>query len=1166
MLVVLDELTGADADLVRDHAADDWRVRLSARSARGVPAGRNAGADEARGRYLTFVCSEDTLPPAALGTLVKTLEDTGSAFAFGQVAEVGRRNVSSVAHPAHESTRVAVALKDHPVAIADTVDENRLYRTDFWRREGLTFPRAATAGPTPAVQAFATGRTFDVLAEDTYRRSGSEAAHPYGWQVSAMAAFDEWLAHQDAVRGLLDDGEVRPDDEVSQAWAAAVCDVDAIPLLDDAERATPTQWDALRACLVPVRAGMTPETWARVRAESRVKVWLAVEGHRDVLEHFAVQRLFERGNRRTRVVDGRVLADFNGLESVQGRGVTVPADVVEMTERESALKVHVHGARWVDGERVQLDLFVRADFVSYRSDDEGAAEEAHAPHELSAYLVEEQGGRRVDLQVESHVDVEAGVVAGHRHQDYAPGATRVTLDASALSLGVDGRATDWVFGFVLTLRGISRTGSLTSLEERGSAGLLGQPAHAPRVVRLGGAERGAVALRADSRRLAVVHVAPPPRIVAEELRSEGRVLTGRLAGPPSGAWLRGTVVAAPAAVPGTTKWAARPNAPRVEAPLQPVGDGLATFVLTVPPGTPRPRSSEPSGNATSAWSLRVLRDGGELPVGFPAGVVGDLAPGAELGEVVAVRSPRGYVELWRPARTLLLDGIDLIGRTGVEPPKVRLRGRWLGSPPHHWRATLRGGRATVQASGSGEGHDVHAPLPLVWDEWGLGETVLPVGPYQVEVADESAGLAVHVVPGEGLVASLLRSELGADVRMTPVHNSRGPAVRLDPPLADDERGAHAQQRLQEWAASVAVGTDDRAVYLQSYTGLSATDSPRAIHEELRRSRPDLTPYWAVASRATTVPEGGVPLLMYSREWHRVLGSATYLVSNIDLDRWFRRKPHQRYLQTFHGFPSKSMGIRFWTAKHFTPRRIELELGRSSRDWTLILTPAPETDRYYREEYAYDGEIESTGYPRDDVLLSPEAATLRGRTRRLLGIAPHQTAVLYAPTWRDDLVTGIRAAELVRHLDLEAASARLGDDFVLLMRGHRFHTRAERTGRSARLVDVTDYPEINDLILASDAAVLDYSSLRFDFALTGRPMLFLVPDLESYTGGVRGFLHPFEESAPGPLLEDADDVVVALQDLSVVTRQYAAAYQQFNATFNRQQDGRSARRVVRRFFG
>ena len=531
--------------------------------------------------------------------------------------------------------------------------------------------------------------------------------------------------------------------------------------------------------------------------------------------------------------------------------------------------------------------------------------------------------------------------------------------------------------------------------------------------------------------------------------------------------------------------------------------------------------------------------------------------------------------------TVVLDAVAL--GDGV----LDVTGHWLAAPPPRWRLALvsRRGETGVDVTGSGSGSGTvtgtgpagddqrrfTVAVPTTWDEWGLGPTPLPVGTSWVEVTTTDPGPSgardVRLLVGDELFGQFARSTVGPDFRMIPVRHGRGLGVRLAPPLGDDERGAYAQRGLQEWASSDAVGLDPTAVYLQSYTGQSATDSQRAIHDELRRTRPDLTLHWAVASSATVVPEGGVPLLLHSREWYRVLGSAVWLCSNIDFDRWFRRKPEQRYLQTFHGYPAKSMGIRLWQAKQFTPKRIDLELGRNSRDWTLILTPAPEMDRYYREEYAYTGEIENNGYPRDDGLLAPDADEVRRRTRDLLGIAPGQTAVLYAPTWRDDQATNYRSAVMTRHLDLESATVSLGDDFVFLMRGHRFHAQAgERGGRSARLLDVTEYPEINDLVLACDAAVLDYSSLRFDVALTGRPMLFLVPDLSSYTGGVRGFLYPFEDSAPGPLLTDAEEVIEALRDLPRVTRDHAEAYARFNATYNYLQDGRSAERVVRRFFG
>ena len=97
-------------------------------------------------------------------------------------------------------------------------------------------------------------------------------------------------------------------------------------------------------------------------------------------------------------------------------------------------------------------------------------------------------------------------------------------------------------------------------------------------------------------------------------------------------------------------------------------------------------------------------------------------------------------------------------------------------------------------------------------------------------------------------------------------------------------------------------------------------------------------------------------------------------------------------------------------------------------------------------------------------------------------------------------------------------------------------------------------------------MLDYSSLRFDFALTGRPMLFLVPDLASYTGAVRGFLFDFAASAPGPLLNRADEVIAALRDLERVSARYAGARDAFHAQYNYLQDGRSAEHVVAAFFG
>jgi CDP-glycerol glycerophosphotransferase len=144
------------------------------------------------------------------------------------------------------------------------------------------------------------------------------------------------------------------------------------------------------------------------------------------------------------------------------------------------------------------------------------------------------------------------------------------------------------------------------------------------------------------------------------------------------------------------------------------------------------------------------------------------------------------------------------------------------------------------------------------------------------------------------------------------------------------------------------------------------------------------------------------------------------------------------------------------------------------------------------------------------------------------------------------------------LDLDATAAALGDSHVLLVRGHRFHAPgASRVG----VLDVTDHPEINELILASDAAVLDYSSLRFDYALTGRPMVFLVPDLDDYSAGVRGFLFPFADTAPGPLVTTTDEVTALLRDVPALAEEWRDRVRAFDAEFNPWQDGRAAQRFL-----
>jgi len=85
---------------------------------------------------------------------------------------------------------------------------------------------------------------------------------------------------------------------------------------------------------------------------------------------------------------------------------------------------------------------------------------------------------------------------------------------------------------------------------------------------------------------------------------------------------------------------------------------------------------------------------------------------------------------------------------------------------------------------------------------------------------------------------------------------------------------------------------------------------------------------------------------------------------------------------------------------------------------------------------------------------------------------------------------------------------------------------------------------------------------FAFSVTGKPMYFLVPDLDHYRGQLRGFYFDLAERAPGPLVRTQEELAAALDDEGHEAA-YAARYAAWRAQFNTRDDGHAAERVVDR---
>ncbi|MGO3147437.1 MAG: CDP-glycerol glycerophosphotransferase family protein [Leucobacter sp.] len=354
-----------------------------------------------------------------------------------------------------------------------------------------------------------------------------------------------------------------------------------------------------------------------------------------------------------------------------------------------------------------------------------------------------------------------------------------------------------------------------------------------------------------------------------------------------------------------------------------------------------------------------------------------------------------------------------------------------------------------------------------------------------------------------------------------------------------------------------------AVFFESYYGRQVSCNPLALDRKIAERYPDTPRFWSVISERQTVPEGATPVLVGSQRWFAARRHAQLLIVNDWLRYGYRRRRGQTVLQTWHGTMLKHLAL----GRPNVSLRTRLAIRRESRRWSIMLSQNPHSTEQFRSSYAFTGEVLETGYPRDDRLAQAVVGDERNpvvvsAARAALEVPPGVRVLAYAPTWRDHGVS------VVDELDVHALAAELGENWVIVARGHtRTHTLGGYGIGNDRVIDASKHPDINDVILAADMVVTDYSSLMFDAVVARVPLAFFVPDLEQYRDRERGFTFDFEREAPGPLMKTRGEVVACAREISesgdsaAWIREHQNAYDAWRERFTPNDDGRAAARVV-----
>src|SRR5215217_7751538 len=1108
VIVVDNGSTDGTAAVANRLAAVDSRFRVLLRPPIAVTAARNAGALLAQGRFLAFMDATDTVPRTGYASLINSLRHTGSDFAAGAVRTVvrGRRHRPGWTTVTHDLDRPALTLRDFPLAIQDTSTTNRVFRTDFWKLEVGGFPDSADGETLAIVSATLRAKQFDLLQTVSYVRRprlGAGKLLPDPLSASELESRVNWLW---ATWRLLRDSD---DATIAAYWLGGLIDGEFGDLAADAHRADAAYGAGLQKAAQDCLALADETVWRQVRIDRKVRLWLVARERWTDLEQLLQHVALYGSIPRTEVRDGRLYAVAEDLPGA----AAAPAECRELSQSQTALSACVEHVAW-HGDRLEVHGwgFIRGLDVTSEA------------LELAASLIEPVTGQAYPCDVAQLRKIAANEWSMFRYQDVAAGGFTISVDTGR----IDRHPGRWQLRLTVRAHGLQRTGAIQAVAPGGSGHLM----WGRNLRRIDEPTR--VVPKLDPQLGFALHVRPE--------HVQARMLTMDRAGKAAGA-LRlvdpglGSLVS----VTATSSFGG------VSGGLSKAGsDGLQRFELDLPVGV----------GTGVAWEFRAVDMSGlKHRVSWPIEADNDLRIGDGAGSVCWQRSITGYCILmtdWVAAEaenvTIAEDELSidlrLIGLEASDCANARLFGRHAEVPVHR-----------VEALGDG----VRLVFPMLASRWGGPQLPLPTDDYRVELASGARLLCserlVVRLPDQGLTAKH-HYRLGRD-------NRNRLLISLTAPLADEERSRIAKERMASWYQQSPF-TATESVLFQSYRGEFATDSQLAIHAELRSRRPDLELLWGVADWSVAVPEGGRALLIESREWYAALGSSRYLCRNVELDRYFRKRPSQRYLQTFHGYPFKSMGASLWRVQGRPESVIDAECARRSQAWDAIVVPESFCVDLYRREYRFTGNALVAGYPRNDVLVTADTASVRSRVLAQLGIEQDRIVVLYAPTWRDTLATGAWSAKFVADLDLKALANQLGDRYAVLLRGHSYNLHEGPSHTTGKVWDVSAFPEINDLLLAADVAVLDYSSIRFDWLITGKPVVFLVPDLKEYLRS-RTILFDFPPTAPGPLLATTAEVGEALMDLGAVVSEYAAARELFNKEFNRLHDGHATERVIDAFF-
>lgn len=320
-----------------------------------------------------------------------------------------------------------------------------------------------------------------------------------------------------------------------------------------------------------------------------------------------------------------------------------------------------------------------------------------------------------------------------------------------------------------------------------------------------------------------------------------------------------------------------------------------------------------------------------------------------------------------------------------------------------------------------------------------------------------------------------------------------------------------------------VKPDDKLILFNSFAGRKYDDSPKAIYEVLRKDSRFKGYHfvWAFHQPEQFTVKGAKKIKTDGLKYFITALKARVWVTNSSVERGLNFKgKNTLYLNTWHGTPMKRMGtdIDAGNTSFGTKAKSKVDVMMSQGHF--------ETEIFSRSFDIPKNRFLEAGLPRNDILAN-YTKDQRRIIREKLGIRPNQIVILYCPTFREYDKDENLGVVMAPPMDLKKWERELGEEYVLLMRAHYEVSKVMKIEENEFVRNMTDYSDLNDLYIAADILISDYSSVFFDYSITGKPMLHFCYDYDKYSEK-RGMYFDIREKIGGGATEgEAIELIKAM---------------------------------------